>query len=145
MMSLSVGLKTESLCVPMKPEHTETILVVDDEDIIRETVQVPLERIGYKVFTAGNGEEAVRIGREFRGEIHLLLVDVTMSGLNGKALAEQLVAWRPTMKVIFMSPHSQCALTQQGLLLSESACIQKPFSLGLVLDKVLEILDKPQT
>jgi DNA-binding NtrC family response regulator len=90
---------------------------------------------------AGNGEEAPGLAAGHAGPIHLLLTDVVLPGLGGKALAEQVAAVRPDLKVIYMSGYTDDAIARHGVLRPEVAFLQKPFSPEELTRKVRAVLD----
>jgi two-component system cell cycle sensor histidine kinase/response regulator CckA len=112
---------------------SETILLVEDEDQVRNLVRDTLRREGYKVLDAPNPAEARRIAGAHQGPIHLLIADVVMPKEGGRELAASLVPRRPAMKVLFMSGY-----TDQTV---ESGFIQKPFTPAALSRKVREILE----
>ncbi|HBB96464.1 MAG TPA: hypothetical protein DC054_13840 [Blastocatellia bacterium] len=123
------------------PRGSETVLLVEDEEVVRGLARQILEDAGYHVLVAQQGEEAVRLCNEHTSEIHLLLTDVVMPGAGGKVVAERLSALRPGIKVLFMSGYTDEAIVHHGVLDSNVKFIQKPFSpLGLS-KKVREVLD----
>jgi PAS domain S-box-containing protein len=119
---------------------TETVLVVEDNDPVRDTTLKILDQFGYRTLAARDGEEAVRVSRDFEGEIHLLLTDVIMPGMSGKELSESLQSMRPEMKVLYMSGYTENVIMQKGLLPADIHYIQKPFSLKALASKVRETI-----
>jgi len=119
----------------------ETVLVVEDEAALREVTRRILKRNGYRVITAANGEQALEIARDFKGEIHLLVTDVVMPQMLGKEAAEKLVLVKPEMKVLFMSGYAGPVLASQGRLDRGVALIEKPFSEGELITKAGLVLD----
>jgi PAS domain S-box-containing protein len=119
----------------------ETVLLVEDESIVREPAQRMLVRHGYTVLAAGSAEEALTIVREHPGTIHLLLTDVVMPGRSGKELSVDVVAHRPETTVLFMSGYSQDVIVHQGVVDEGINLIEKPFSAGDLLRKVRDVLD----
>ncbi len=119
---------------------TETILLVEDDDLVRAAVCSLLERSGYRVFEARNGDEALRVCEQHRESIHLLLTDVVLPMMNGMQLAERLTSGRPDMKVLFMSGYTGEAIAHHGVLLSGSAYLQKPLTPEKLTRKVREVL-----
>ena len=99
-----------------------------------------LQKIGYRVLAAGTPGEAIGLAKKHAGEIHLLLTDVVMPGMNGKDLAERLHALRPNMKILFMSGYSVNMITDQGVLDERVNFIEKPFSMKDLAVKVTEAL-----
>lgn len=136
------AVRPQGMAWPAIPGGTETILVVEDEGRVRELVTRALEGRGYTVFAASSPDEALQIGRQEPGPIHLLLTDVIMPGMNGRALAEQLTLIRPKIKVLYMSGYTDSAIIHHGVLEPGVAFIQKPFSLAAIAVKVRETLDK---
>jgi len=121
--------------------HSRTILVVDDERIVRELVCRILRLRGYQVLEAHRGVEALRIVQEHADAIHLLLTDVLMPEMNGPALAEQVKALRPRTKVLYMSGYPDGILIPHLSLKTEIAFIQKPFAPDALAHKVREVLE----
>ena len=122
------------------PYGSETVLAVEDEELVRKVVSKFLDKFGYTVLVAANGEEALRICREHKGPIHLLLTDVVMPGLSGKELATQLRELRPELKVLFMSGYTDNAIVKHGILEDGIAFVQKPFTHQALVWKVREVL-----
>jgi CheY-like chemotaxis protein len=120
----------------------ETILLVEDEDMVRELVHSALEDLGYTVLVAHRGDEAMSLARAYPNQIDLLLTDVIMPRLSGRELAEQLQALRPQTKVLFMSGYTDDAVIRHGLLMAQVEFLQKPFSPSDLSTKVRQVLDK---
>ena len=119
---------------------SETILLVEDEDIVRTLTRIILEKSGYVVHDARNGREGLIFCETYPGNIDLLLSDVVMPELGGRELAEGAVKLRPGLKIMFMSGHTQDVVLREGLQRG-IAFLQKPFTpLGLA-EKVRETLD----
>ncbi len=123
------------------PRGTETILLVEDEDMVRALVHEVLTRSGYTILGARNGGEAILACERHAGPIHLLVTDLVMPGMNGIDLAKRLAPLRPEMKTIYMSGYSDHALLQGDLLTASAAFVQKPFAIGAFALKVREVLD----
>lgn len=123
------------------PAGSETILLVEDEVGVRELAQWVLEGQGYTVLTAPNSQVALELAARHPGPIQLLLTDVVMPGLGGRALAEQLHQTRPGMKVLFMSGYTDEAIAQHGILDPGIFLLQKPFPPIQLARKVREVLD----
>jgi len=118
-----------------------TILLVEDDEPLRKLVSQILERTGYSVVSASNGEEALRlIDSPGHAGIDLLISDVVMPGIGGKALAEQLQARLPDLKVLYISGYPDEAVVHHGMLDEGIAFLQKPFSATAIIQKVQEIL-----
>jgi len=128
-----------------KPEPrvgTETVLVVEDEAVVRKLTRKMLERHGYKVLEASNGPEALERWEEHRGSVALLLTDLVMpGGMSGQELARQLVANHPQLKVVYTSGYSAEIAGQEFLLRPGDAYIQKPCPSAQLLEAVRRSLD----
>ena len=118
----------------------ETILVVEDEELVRQMVREILVQYGYFVLEARSGGEAVDLCSRREGTIHLMLTDVVMPGMNGLELSKRLAPMQPGMKVLFMSGYTANAIAHQGILEAGIAFVQKPFSMESLAYKVREVL-----
>jgi PAS domain S-box-containing protein len=124
-------------------QGSETILLVEDEEIVRKLACTILQKNGYKVLEAPNGEEALRIVQGQNGNpIHLLVTDVVMPGMSGRQLADRLERLRPEMKILYISGYTDNAIVRHGVLEKGINYIQKPFTLEGLARKVREVLDK---
>jgi two-component system cell cycle sensor histidine kinase/response regulator CckA len=119
---------------------SETVLVVEDEEMVRQLASHILRRSGYVVLEAANAGEALLIGERHEGPIHLLLSDVVMPRVSGVDLARRLLQQRATMKVLFMSGYTEEATAQHGLDVS-FGLIEKPFTPQALLTEVRETLE----
>ncbi|MCZ7646031.1 MAG: ATP-binding protein [Planctomycetota bacterium] len=119
----------------------ETIMVVEDEDEIRELLNQVLASHGYKVLLAENGLKALDLAAAHSGEIHLLLADVVMPKLSGRELADRFMLTRPGTRLLFMSGFTDDALANRGVLGEDAAFLEKPFSIDLLALKVRQVLD----
>ncbi|MFQ5576025.1 MAG: PAS domain S-box protein [Anaerolineae bacterium] len=128
---------------PSMPTGSEVILLAEDEAAVRELAAYTLRRQGYTVLEAADGQEGLQLALEYTGEIDLLLTDVVMPKLGGKALADQLQTVRPGTRVLFASGYTADAIDNQGVLNEGVAFIQKPFSPAALAQKVRQILDSP--
>jgi len=122
---------------------TETVLVVEDEDAVREVTREMLERLGYVVLEAHRPHEALLIAERHHGPIHLMLTDVVMPELNGHRLAQCVSSERPAMKILYMSGYTDDAIVRHGVLEPGTHFLQKPFSSQALADKVRAVLDEP--
>jgi PAS domain S-box-containing protein len=120
---------------------TETILIAEDSESLREMAREYLESIGYTVIEAGCGTEALQRANEFLGAIHLLLTDVVMPEMNGRELAGQIVQKRPGIKILFTSGYTDDAIVRHGVLEPGIAFIQKPYRPRAIARKIREVLD----
>jgi len=121
---------------------SETILLVEDEESVRDLAYFILLEKGYRVLPARHGAEAIQIGEQQTGPIHLLLTDVVMpGGMSGRELAERLKRLRPGLKVLYMSGYTDNAIVHHGVLEPGTAFLQKPFAPDTLARKVRETLD----
>jgi signal transduction histidine kinase len=118
-----------------------TILLVEDADGIRRMVGEVIRRAGYRVLDAANPDEAFAIATSHDGAIDLLLTDIMMPGGNGVELAGRLAARMPRLAVLFMSGYTDDAVVRSGMLASEAAFIQKPFTPHELLRRIRQILE----
>ncbi len=119
----------------------ETILLVEDEEFVRNVTREVLQGAGYTVLEASDAESGVRLFRENAGRVDLLLTDVVMPGMDGRELARQLVEHEPNLKAIFMSGYTENAIVRQGFTDARVAYLQKPFTLDTLTRKVRDVLD----
>ena len=117
---------------------SETIMLVEDDDRVRNLVQLMLESKGYRVLAAAGAEEAERL---CTADVDLLLTDVVMPEVNGRALAERLASTAPAMRILFMSGYSDEAVSRHGEISPDAEFIEKPFSDRALARKVREVLD----
>ena len=123
------------------PRGAGTILLVEDAAGIRRLAGEVIRRAGYRVLEAGDPEEAVAVAAAHEGAIDLLLTDIIMPGGNGVELARRMVGHRPGLSVLFMSGYTDDAVVRNGMLASEAAFIQKPFTPYELLRRVKRILE----
>lgn len=126
------------------PQGHETILVVEDEPAILNMTKMILEKQGYSVLGADTPKEAIRLARDYGGEVHLLLTDVVMPEMSGRDLANVLVPLHQGMKLLFMSGYTADIISNHGVLDELVNFIQKPFSVPDITVKVREVLDSKQ-
>lgn len=124
------------------PRGSETVLLAEDEDAVRALTRHILRGCGYTVLDARDGADALRVAAEYRGKIDLLVSDVVMPGLSGRALAARLAETRPGLKVVFLSGYTDDAVVHHGIRETEVAFVQKPFTGAALAQKVREVLDK---
>ncbi|MDE3243866.1 MAG: PAS domain S-box protein [Nitrospirota bacterium] len=117
-----------------------TILLVDDEPLVRELVQDALQSEGYRVLACASGKEAIQVLSNTQAPIHLLLTDVVMPGMNGRELAAKAIAQDPLLQVLFMSGYTDDRVLQDGVSGAQLAFLQKPFSMQVLLEKVYQVL-----
>ncbi|MGH2711073.1 MAG: PAS domain S-box protein, partial [Actinomycetota bacterium] len=122
----------------------ETILVVEDEEGVREIVSRILRRHDYEVRTASSGSEAIELAEIIEGRFDLLLTDVIMPGMSGRALVEELQAVGHDFKILYMSGYAEDIVAREGLLAEGEELIQKPFSADELLVKIRNVLHSVQ-
>jgi two-component system, cell cycle sensor histidine kinase and response regulator CckA len=127
--------------VPATLGGAETILIVEDEDQVRDVARGILQRHGYTVLDTSSGDEAIRLCEHHAGPIDLLLSDVVMPKMSGPSLAKQLVQARPCMKVLYMSGYTDDAAVRHGLIDDKLAYLQKPLTVETLTRKVRVVLD----
>jgi two-component system, cell cycle sensor histidine kinase and response regulator CckA len=140
-----VAAELDSVRIQVAPatlRGTERILVVEDEDQVREIVINVLRRQGYQVMSAQNGGEALLHCEKYSGWIDLLLTDVVMPQMSGPELARRLAVTRPEMKVLCMSGYTDDSIVRHGVLETGVAYIQKPLTPASLATKVREVLDE---
>jgi two-component system, cell cycle sensor histidine kinase and response regulator CckA len=124
------------------PGGAETVLVVEDEEVVRNVCVRILERLGYRVLQASNGADAIVLAHGYGDRIDLLLTDVVMPGMNGSDLSAQLVLHRPEMKVLFTSGYTEDTIVRRAVLDDGVSFIGKPYSPGGLARKVREVFGK---
>jgi len=118
------------------------ILLVEDEDAVRNVIRKVLDKAGYQVLLAANGELALTCANEHPHPIHLLLTDVVMPKMTGRELAQRIVRSRPDTRVLYMSGYTPDAIVTQGVLDEGIQFIQKPLLPSQLLAKIRSILDR---
>jgi signal transduction histidine kinase len=122
-------------------EGSEIILLVEDEDLVRELAARILTRGGYRVLTASSGADALEVSQHHAGPINLLVTDIVMpGGMNGRDLAKRLTVSHPDLKVLYMSGYTDDAIVHHGILDSDVAFLEKPFTPDVLLLRVHEML-----
>lgn len=119
---------------------TETILLVEDEESVRQLVRDTLESKGYNVIDAENGESGISAAARHTGKIDLVITDVVMPGIGGREMAEEIVKTRPEAKVLYLSGYAEDAILNEGGIDNPTAFLQKPFTLQNLSRKVREVL-----
>lgn len=120
---------------------TETILLAEDDEIVRKMAQMILEKKGYKVLTAANGQEALLISERYTGQIDLLLTDVVMPKMSGYVLAERLLAFRPEIMVLYMSGYAEDAIARRRTMDEGKNFMEKPFTPDSLARKMRRVFD----
>src|SRR5712692_6453900 len=120
---------------------TETVLLAEDNEAVRVLAERVLRSEGYAVLVAAHGYEALQLAQAHAGPIHLLLTDVMMPGMSGPRLAEELERDRPETAVLFMSGYTEQTVIERGSLREGITYLQKPFTPGVLIRRVREMLD----
>jgi PAS domain S-box-containing protein len=119
---------------------SETVLLVEDEESVRELVRETLKSKGYSVMEAPDGIQGMKVAESFNGKIDILITDVAMPGMSGHELAKRVAASRPGIKILFLSGYTEDAIIHEGVLDPGTAFLQKPFTLQALARKVREVL-----
>jgi len=127
------------------PRGTETVLLVEDAAAVRAVARQVLQRQGYRVLEAADGEDALYLAARHQGTIDLVLTDVVMPRAGGRELAERLLAVRPDTRVLYMSGYTDDSVVRHGILEGGVAYLQKPFSPEGLARKVRDVLDAPKS
>jgi CheY-like chemotaxis protein len=132
--------------IPVIPpaKGSETVLLVEDADVVRKLAHEVLRRNGYKVIEATDGRTAVDLAARHAGPIHLLLTDLVMPEMSGRQLANYLAAARPDLRILYMSGYAEDAVARQGRIDPGAAFVPKPFTPADLARKVRETLDAPR-
>lgn len=123
------------------PHGTETILLVEDELLVRQLTRTMLTRLGYQVIEAASGNEALEKYREDINRIDLLITDVVMPGMNGRELQEAMRRLRPGLKTLFVSGYTDDVIANHGILEAGVHFVAKPFSSGKLASKIREVIE----
>lgn len=138
------AVETGKAKIPHKQQiRLETVLVVEDSEVIRLLTCNRLREFGYNVLEARHGGEALRIAGEYQGEIHLMLTDVIMPGITGRELTTQLKQTRPDMRALYMSGYADHAIVSNTSLEKGDHFLQKPFTESSLEEKLREALTAP--
>jgi CheY-like chemotaxis protein len=126
------------------PGGSETVLLVEDEEGLRDLTREVLLGYGYAVLTARDGEEALAVADRHRGDIHLLVTDVVMPQMSGRDLATRLLARRPAARVLYMSGYTAGMIEPHGVLEGGAALLPKPFTPADLARKVRDVLERAE-
>ena len=121
------------------PASGETILVVEDEEAVRQFTETLLEEMGYRVLVAENGEHALHVSKEYAGQIDLLLTDVVMPGIQGPQLARELLVTRPGMPILYVSGYTDPQILADLHLEERMSFLQKPFTREALQEKIRDL------
>lgn len=144
-LSLDESLTEASIRLVTPSSAAATILLVEDDPMVRGLTTTALRREGYEVLEASNDAEALSHCREFNGPIHMVLSDIVMPGASGPETVIRLKSMRPGMKTLFMSGYIGDTLSWHGIRESEIAFLDKPFTPAALTQKVAEVLGSPST
>lgn len=142
-MPSKANVSAPSPAPPVSVRGSETVLFVEDDEMIRNLVQKVLKANGYRVLVAPNGRDAERVAGQHEGPIHLLVTDVVMPELNGREVAERLAAARAGLRVLYLSGYTDDAIVHHGVLEPGVAFLQKAFTPAVLARKAREVLDSP--
>jgi DNA-binding response OmpR family regulator len=120
------------------------VLVVEDQSDVRGVIEKTLSRCGYTVLAVANGPEAIATAQAYEGSIHVMLADVILPGASGREIARQVVATRPSVRVLYMSGYTDDVIVQHGVLEQGLAFIQKPFTGEGLVRRIREVLAADQ-
>ena len=122
-----------------------TILLVEDEEMVRGLMREVLEKEGYEVLACGHPKEGIEMSRLHQGRIDLLLTDVVMPGMNGREMANHIREVIPNLRVVFMSGYTEHVLTHEGNVAPQFEYLQKPFTLRTLSRKLAHVLGERKT
>jgi CheY-like chemotaxis protein len=134
---------TEPVEPQRAPSGAETVLVVEDEAMVRRFAVLALERLGYHALEAPDGNAALETAAAFGGRIHLLFTDVVMPHMNGQELAGRIRELQPDVRVLYASGYTDNAIVHHGVLDPGVAFLQKPYTVLELSAKVRQVLDTP--
>ena len=138
------GQQAQPAIEPLAPHKGEgTILLVEDEDMVRRLAKDILVKSGYEVLEASSGKEALSVSERHDGPIHLMVTDVVMPKMSGRELAERIKTSRPEMHVLYMSGYTDDAIVHHGVLDPGIAFLEKPFTPETLARKVQEAMATP--
>src|SRR5262249_44795361 len=132
--------KSESSSVAPRGREPGTVLVVEDQEEVREVILAVLSSEGFNVLAAAGGDAALALSSRYPETIQLLITDLVMPGMNGKQVADQLILMRPNMKVLYISGYSGDLLARRGISEPDAPHLAKPFTPQALSERVREIL-----
>jgi two-component system cell cycle sensor histidine kinase/response regulator CckA len=135
---------TPTIVGPSQDENllgNETVLLVEDADALRKLARSFLAEHGFQTLVASNGDEAIQVAQNHNGKIHLLVTDVVMPGMNGKALADRLRPLHPGLRVLYISGYTDSFIAGHGVLEEGTHLLHKPFTEDALVRKIREVLD----
>jgi DNA-binding response OmpR family regulator/signal transduction histidine kinase len=135
--------EAQELLAPTAARATERLLLVEDDEYVRDLVQSVLSHEGYRVTVAGGCQEALRLWQEVGSEVALVVTDVVMPEMSGDRLVERLKATNPELRVLYMSGYTETGIVKQGVLAPGTNFIQKPFTPKALGQRIRALLDSP--
>lgn len=132
--------KDNDLPAPTPVWGTETILIVEDNDAVREMVRKELVTHGYKVLAAENAEQCLELSKKYDATVHLVISDIIMPGMDGTELCRKLLETRPKLKVLYISGYTHDVIAHHGMIDADFPLLSKPFTMDALAQKVREIL-----
>jgi CheY-like chemotaxis protein len=142
-VSQAVAAESHDASRPHEMRGTETVLLAEDEPVVRRLAGDTLRGLGYTVLESRDGVEAVQVAADHLGPIHLLVTDVVMPRLGGPIAASRIAAMRPRVRVLFITGYANDALGTQGTLDPHDAVLHKPFTSEALALKVRDVLARP--
>ena len=134
-----------SLSMADSEKAKKTILVVDDEFIVRTAIVRALKKGGYLVLSAASAEEALAVSANHQGKIDLVLADVVLPGMNGQELAQRMLLADPKVPILYTSGYAESVIANHGILQPHIHFIEKPFTSQALIEKIRFVLMHPQT
>lgn len=123
-----------------EPETRPTVLVVDDEEDLRDIIRRMLERRGFATLTAGDSQQAIEVCREYPGEIDILVTDLGLPGVSGGELSQAATELRPTMRVVYISGLPKDIAVADGLIGEDALLVKKPFSSESLVEALRSVI-----
>jgi two-component system, cell cycle sensor histidine kinase and response regulator CckA len=130
---------------PESTAGTETVVVAEDDDMVRTLVCVTLQESGYTVLEAATGDAALELCERHAGQIDALVTDMVMPGIGGRALADRLTTLRPELRVLFVSGYAEAEVFDRDSADAETSFLQKPFTPEELASRVRALIDRPHS
>lgn len=143
-MQEAIGSRAESSIVTHTEGMKQTVVLVEDEEMIRGLLTVVLKRVGYEVLTCAHPEEGIAVCQQHQGKIDLLLTDVVMPGMNGREMANRILEILPELRVVFMSGYTEQILRRERQMDAPFEYLQKPFTLLALTQKLSRVLSNKE-
>ncbi|MEF9476222.1 MAG: response regulator, partial [Candidatus Mariimomonas ferrooxydans] len=135
------GIKPDKQAEASVTGGTETVLVADDDEVVRSSLKIILQEYGYTVIETGDGAEAIKKFMENKEKIQILVLDVVMPGKKGKEVYEEIKKVRPDIKTIFTSGYTEDIIHTKDIVKQDLNFVSKPISPNNLLRKIREVLD----